>query len=207
MITQKIDFESCLRACDRWNKMPKNDPNIYTTVEKTYAGFVAEEVIHKMMPNLVPSTGSDVYHYDFLFGTLKIEVKNKCGKELPKPDFDGSVPTYWVPRCDIFLHTRMCSQERWHVFPRGFTVEDKIAKEDFKKIAETFMEKYTTLFLCGTIRNEKFWKVKKLEERGTELNGHGQKAIMDTWNVKYWQCTPPQKLLKVYEERYETTIR
>ena len=148
-----------------------NSKSAFMDHERHVVGFLGEEIFKKTFPTAVTSKDIDVYDYDFILYTKKIEIKTKMVTSAPKPHYECSVYTYFNQDPDFYFFCRVIKKD--DTYPYGW--------------------------LLGYIDTKTFHKHSKLISKGQKQT-NGFTARTNTWNIYINQLKPMGKILKNIEK-------
>ena len=160
-ISEKMIAEAKRRA----GLIPKNK-NTFMNHERHVVGFIGEEMFKQVFPSATISTDQEVYDYDFLLYTKKIEVKTKMVKTIPKLQYECSIYTYFNQDPDFYFFCRVLKEN--NTYPYGW--------------------------LLGYIDTKTFYKKSTLIPKG-QKQSNGLITRTNTWNIFIHNLTPMGKIL------------
>lgn len=173
MIKVKIEKPMIQRAIVRARKIPESR-NAFMPFERHVAGFAGEELITKSFPEFKETRGVEVFNYDFLFNSRKIEVKTKLVTSEPKPYYECSTYAYFNQATEYLVFNRIMNvnKSKKYQWPYGW--------------------------ILGWISHQRFHDIKTLVSKGSH-QPNGFIARTSTWNIRISDLNPIDTLIKELE--------
>ena len=139
-----------------------------------FAGYLAEEAVANYLGVRVSSCddGDDKYHYDLIWKTKKIDVKNKRRTAYPQLHFDGSIEAFNPnQKCDNYIFTSVTYRNKNYM--KGY----KNPRDEHKDIID--------MHLCGIISKDDYFENAKFYKKGDIDPSNGHTFYKDRFNLLY----------------------